>query len=201
MAETASKFGELLLLDYLLQNADKKIKLAILCNLLDKFRLSTYTMLSRFRFETKIYDAVSSGVYLDPDTIAKLLVDSRLKSMSDSIEWNPKSRWGWAIASVLFSTGKRYYNFPYAFGQLLVYALYDRYRREGDSFKPEIINILKAGGSAAPRDILAKAGFDITTKAFWETGLCGKSRRNQCEKTKSVVKSLFKFMDPNNQEQ
>lgn len=170
MAETASKFGELLLLDYLLQNAEKKTKLAILCNLLDTFR-SSYTMLSIFRFETKIYDAVSSGVYLDPDTIAKLVVDSRLKPISDSIEWNPKSRWGWAIVSHLFRTDKRYYNFPYAFGQLLVYALYDRYRREGESFKPEIINILKAGGSAAPRDILAKAGFDITTKAFWKTGM------------------------------
>lgn len=171
MAETASKFGELLLLDYLLQNADKKTKLAILCNLLDKFRLSTYTMLSRFRFETRIYDALSSGVYLNPDNIAKLVVDSKLKPISESIEWNPKSKWGWGIASVLFFTEKRYYNFPYAFGQLLVYALYERYRREGDSFKPEIINILKAGGSASPRVILQNAGFDITKESFWKTGI------------------------------
>jgi len=171
MAETASKFGELLLLDSLINNAGKHSKITILCDLLDKFRLSTYTMLSRFRFETEIYDAISSGDYLDPDTISKVLVNSRLKPISESIEWNPQSKWGWGIASVLFRTGKRYYNFPYAFGQLLVYALYERYRSEGDSFKPEIINILKAGGSAAPRDILENAGFDITKRSFWKTGM------------------------------
>ncbi len=49
-------------------------------------------------------------------------------------------------------------------------ALYQRYRLEGEAFKPKYVRILSYGGSAAPAAILSEAGFDIATPAFWQGG-------------------------------
>lgn len=171
LSETASLLGELILLNYLLSTSDKESKIEAICKLLESFRINTYDMLWRFGFETRSYDAISSGKYLDANTVARYWVESRPETIANPIEWHPKSKWMWAFIVHNFMPEWRYYNFGYSFGQLLVYALYDTYRSEGDSFKSEIIKILEAGGSAAPRDILEKAGFDITRKSFWKTGM------------------------------
>ena len=60
--------------------------------------------------------------------------------------------------------------YAYAFGQLLVLSLYQRYKKEGDSFKPGYIKILEAGGSKAPAAILSEAGIDIASQDFWQGG-------------------------------
>ena len=60
--------------------------------------------------------------------------------------------------------------YAYAFGQLLVLSLYQRYKKERDSFKPGYIKILEAGGSKAPVAILSESGIDISSKKFWQGG-------------------------------
>jgi oligoendopeptidase F len=55
-------------------------------------------------------------------------------------------------------------------GRLLVLALYQRYRMEGESFKPRYLKILSYGGSASPEAILTEAGVDITSPSFWQGG-------------------------------
>ena len=56
------------------------------------------------------------------------------------------------------------------FGQLLVFALYKRYKEEGESFKPKYMRILSAGGSVAPIALLAESGMDVTKAEFWQGG-------------------------------
>lgn len=170
LSETASVFGELLMLDKLLTEADDQLKINILCKILDNFRLLTYEMLWRFNFERKTFDAIDSGAYLNADAIANLWVECRMEVFGDSIEWHPDSKWEWGFLVHNFMTDYRYYNFSYAFGQLLVFALYNRYRTEGESFIPMFKQILEFGGSASPKDILATVGFDISRKGFWEIG-------------------------------
>jgi len=63
-----------------------------------------------------------------------------------------------------------FYVYAYAFGQLLVLALYEQYRAEGESFKPRYLKLLSAGGSEAPVRILSEAGIDIRSAAFWQGG-------------------------------
>jgi len=63
-----------------------------------------------------------------------------------------------------------FYVYAYAFGQLLVFALYQQYKKEGDNFKPKLIQILSAGGSVAPVELLKDAGIDVTKAAFWQGG-------------------------------
>ena len=60
--------------------------------------------------------------------------------------------------------------YAYAFGQLLVFSLYQQFKAEGEAFKPRYTQILSTGGSKAPVKVLAEAGIDITKAEFWQGG-------------------------------
>jgi oligoendopeptidase F len=63
------------------------------------------------------------------------------------------------------------YVYAYAFGELLVLALFNLYRREGASFAPKYLEVLSAGASDKPENILAKVGVNLTDPNFWHEGL------------------------------
>jgi len=63
------------------------------------------------------------------------------------------------------------YVYAYSFGELLVLALYAKYRQEGASFAPKYVEVLAAGGSDWPHAILSKVGVDLNDPAFWKQGL------------------------------
>ncbi|MEN8181263.1 MAG: M3 family metallopeptidase, partial [Myxococcota bacterium] len=64
-----------------------------------------------------------------------------------------------------------FYCYAYAFGELLVLALLRRYDAEGPAFVPRYLELLSAGGSQEPPQLLRPLGVDITDPHFWEGGL------------------------------
>jgi oligoendopeptidase F len=84
------------------------------------------------------------------------------------VDLSDEFRWEWVSIPHFYHTP--FYVYAYAFGQLLVLSLYQRYQNEGDSFKPGYIKILEAGGSRAPAEILSDSGIDISSKKFWQGG-------------------------------
>ena len=64
-----------------------------------------------------------------------------------------------------------FYCYAYAFGELLVMALVQKHRQEGEAFVPRYLDMLAAGGSEAPHVLLRKLGVDVNDPAFWELGL------------------------------
>ena len=63
-----------------------------------------------------------------------------------------------------------FYCYAYCFGQLLVLALYQRYKEQGPAFVPGYLKLLATGGSARPEVMLADVGVDITDAGFWRGG-------------------------------
>jgi oligoendopeptidase F len=63
------------------------------------------------------------------------------------------------------------YVYAYAFGELLVLALYARYQQEGAGFPERYLAMLTAGGSNWPHEIVKPLGVDLTDPAFWGNGL------------------------------
>src|SRR5262249_45957655 len=55
--------------------------------------------------------------------------------------------------------------------ELLVLALVQKYREEGPAFVPRYLDLLSAGGSAAPHVLLARLDVDVNDPGFWELGL------------------------------
>ena len=49
-------------------------------------------------------------------------------------------------------------------------SLYQQYKIEGKSFVPKYFNILAAGGTRKPEEMLKENGIDISKEEFWQKG-------------------------------
>jgi len=172
VAETASIFGELLLTDLLLSEAKSDIeKKVILCRILDGAGRVIFSVSARAWFEKQIYDAIKRGEYLNHETICKYWVAARDKAYGDTVEWFNEMLSEWSITPHYFMANFRFYNYPYVYAQLFVYALYQKYKEEGQAFVPKMKQILSAGSSLSPAEIGKIAGFDVSTREFWQIGI------------------------------
>jgi oligoendopeptidase F len=102
------------------------------------------------------------------DQVSDMYYENLKSQFGKSVELSEEFRWEWV--SIPHFYDRPFYVYAYAFGQLLVLSLYQRYKKEGDAFKPSYIKILEAGGSKAPADILSESGIDISSKDFWQGG-------------------------------
>jgi oligoendopeptidase F len=80
----------------------------------------------------------------------------------------PEYRWGWSYISHFIHS--RFYCYSYIFGELVVLALFEKYRQDGKSFPPRLIRLLESGGSARPDELLQQVGLDVNRSGFWENG-------------------------------
>ena len=172
IAETGSIFGELLLTEQLLSKAKtKEEKQAILTCVLDEFGMAAFQVSARVFFEQSMYDAIKRGEFLDGETVAKSWVAARDKIYGDSVDWLNVMKWEWTMKPHYYMANYRFYNYPYVFAQLFVFALYQLYKEQGDGFVPKLKRLLATGSSKSPRELGAELGFDITDETFWEKGM------------------------------
>jgi len=172
IAETGSLFGELLLTEHLLKIAKtNEEKQAILVIVLDEFSNAAFQVSARVLFEQSLYDAIKQGQFLDSETISKLWLAARDKINGDAVEWLDVSKWAWTQTPHYYIANYRFYNYPYVFAQLFVFALYRLYKKQGRSFIPKLKALLAAGSSKSPRELSNELGFDLTSEAFWQNGM------------------------------
>ena len=172
IAETASVFGELLLTDRLLSEAKtKEEKRAILATVLDEFGMAAYQVSARVFFEQSMYDAIKTGKFLDGETVSGLWTTGRDKIYGDAIEWLPEMKWEWTMKPHYYIPNYRFYNYPYVYAQLFVFALYRLYKEQGKAFVPKMRTILSAGSSRSPTELAKEVGFDVAREDFWRKGI------------------------------
>ncbi len=172
IAEIASTFGELLLTDLLLEKAESnEEKMAILAEILDEAGQAAFQVSARFWFEQDLYKAIEKGENLDGRTISNYWCAGRDKIYGDSVEWFEEMDWEWTMKQHYYIPNFRFYNYPYVYAQLFVYALYQTYKKEGKEFVPKFKKLLAAGGSLSPEELGMIVGLDITKKDFWELGI------------------------------
>jgi oligoendopeptidase F len=172
VAETASIFGELLLTDHLLGEAkSSKEKKAILCSVLDGAGMVIFQVTARAWFERSLYDAIRQGEYLSYETICKHWTIARNKVYRDCVVWFKEMKAEWTMKPHYYMSNFRFYNYPYVYAQLFVYALYQKYLEEGKEFIPKFKEALSAGGSLSPVQIGKIFGLDIAKPEFWRLGM------------------------------
>ena len=167
LAETASVFGERLVTERLLaEEPDRAVRRDVLANSLD----DAYATVGRQGFfalwEKEVHELVHQGK--TAEEIAARYLESLREQFGEAVEMNDDFRWEWVAIYHFFQMP--FYVYAYAFGQLLVLALYQRYKLEGESFKPKYLKILSYGGSKAPAAVLREAGINIKSAAFWQGG-------------------------------
>ena len=172
VAETASKFGELLLTDLLINESkshnEKKI---ILCRALDAAGITIFQVTARARFEQSLYSAIERGEYLDYKTICQYWVVARNRIYGNTVEWFSEMEAEWTMKPHYYRSDTRFYNYPYVYAQMFVFALYRKYLEEGDEFVPKFKRILSCGSSVSPVEIGKIVEQDITNPDFWEQGM------------------------------
>jgi len=172
IAECGSGFGELLLTDRLLAEAKtKEDKQAVLANVLDEFGMAAFQVSARTWFEQSMYEAIEAGRFLDGETVSDLWTASRDKIYGDAVDWLPEMNWEWTMKPHYYIPNYRFYNYPYVYSQLFVYALYRLYKEQGVTFVPKLRALLSAGSSRSPKDLAKDLGFDITNEDFWMKGI------------------------------
>jgi oligoendopeptidase F len=167
LAETASTFGEMMLVDQLLAGeTDENVRRDLLFRQVD----DSYATIGRqaffAMFERQAHDLVNQGASVD-DLAAAYLENMRAQ-FGDAVEISDEFRWEWVSIPHIYNSP--FYVYAYSFGQLLVLSLYRQFKAEGEAFKPRYVKILSAGGSKSPVDILAEAGIDIHQASFWQGG-------------------------------
>jgi len=167
LAETASTFGEMLLVDRLLvEENDDQVRRDLLFKRMDDSYATIMRQAYFAIFERQAHEQVKQGASVDDLSVAYL--ENLNQQFGDALEISDEFRWEWVAIPHIYETP--FYVYAYAFGQLLVLALYQQYKAEGERFKPRYLQILSAGGSDAPARILANAGIDIFLREFWQGG-------------------------------
>ncbi len=167
LAETASTFGEMMLVDQLLENeADESVRRDLLFRQVDDAYATIMRQAYFALFERKAHEMVKENASVDE--LASAYMENLAKQFGDSLDVSDEFKWEWVSIPHIYHTP--FYVYAYAFGQLLVLSLYKQFKAEGDSFKPRYLKLLSAGGSQAPEKILSEAGINIRSAEFWQGG-------------------------------
>jgi oligoendopeptidase F len=169
-AETASVFGEMLVFQRLLAaEDDDRNRLAMLMGKIDDTFATVFRQVAMNRFEDRIHTARREHGELSTGFFSDAWMDTQKPMFADSVTLTDDYRIWWSyIPHFLHTPG---YVYAYAFGELLVLALYERYREEGEEFADRYMEMLRAGGSDWPHEIVAPMNIDLRDPEFWTGGV------------------------------
>ncbi|MBP8972989.1 MAG: M3 family oligoendopeptidase [Anaerolineae bacterium] len=169
-AEMASTFGEMLVFsDFMASETDPAVRLAMLAQKIEDSFSTIFRQIAMNRFEQGMHTARREEGELTSERLSAIWIETQRAMFGDSVELTDNYALWWSyIPHFLHTPG---YVYAYAFGELLVLALFARYRQEGDSFAPRYLDVLRAGGSDWPEKTLAPLGVDLTDPHFWQEGL------------------------------
>jgi oligoendopeptidase F len=167
LAETASVFAEMQLTDRLLkQENDPSVRRDLLANALDDAYITVMRQAYFTIFEKDAHEMINNNASLDE--LTEHYLNNLSEQFGDAVEVSDEFKWEWIAVPHFYNSP--FYTYAYSFGQLLVLALYQQYRLEGETFLPKYLKILSYGGSASPMKILIEAGLDVTSPSFWQGG-------------------------------
>jgi oligoendopeptidase F len=170
VAETASIFGETIVLERLLADSpDAAARLSLLAESLDGAVAAVFRQVAMNRFEDRIHAERRSSGELSPDAFAAAWLDTQADLLGDSVEPAPEYSTWWSYVPHFIDTPG--YVYAYAYGHLLALSVYRRYQEAGAEFVPSYLEMLAAGGSRSPEDLGAIVGVDLTDPGFWTSGL------------------------------
>jgi oligoendopeptidase F len=167
LAENASTFGEMLLVDRLLsEELDEAVRRDLLFRDVDDSYATIMRQAFFALFERRAHEMVLNGASVDDLSAAYL--ENLKTQFGEAVELSDEFRAEWVSIPHFYHTP--FYVYAYAFGKLVVLSLYKQFQAEGEFFKPRYLKILEAGGSKSPIDILTEAGIDAYSPDFWQGG-------------------------------
>jgi len=167
VAETASTFAEMLLLDSLLKmGLEKNDQLLLLDLKIQRAAAFLMDIQARFNFEKEFYERRKKGP-LTAQELNDLMTQAQQTSFLGLLEgWHPRF---WASKLHFYFTDVPFYNFPYTFGYLFSLGIYAKALKEGPSFSSKYDNLLQETGQMTVEDLAKKhLEVDLSKDSFWK---------------------------------
>jgi oligoendopeptidase F len=170
LSETASVFAELLVFNSQLALLDRKEERnAFICQKLESIFATVFRQISMNRFEDKVHKARRDQGELKTEEVTDIWLRTQRQMFGDSVTLSQNYGIWWSyIPHFLHTPG---YVYSYAFGELLVLALYARYKNEGGAFVPKYLDLLSAGATQTPYMLLEPFDVNLDDPGFWNDGL------------------------------
>jgi oligoendopeptidase F len=169
LAETASTFGEQVLMNGLLDDPDvSDAQKAMMLDVeVGHGAIYLLDIPVRYEFEKAFYEERKSGE-LAVSRLKELMVQTQRRILGDVLESGGEDPYFWASKLHFYITGITFYNFPYIFGFLLSRGLYAMFKKEGTSFLRKYEEFLRLTGSDTAENVVRRSlGRDLEHPEFW----------------------------------
>ncbi len=169
LAETASTFNELLVIDAALkQSGDTQERLMLLDQKMQSALTFFCNIRARFLFDMRFYERRAEGS-LTPAELNELMVQSQKEAYGELIDQDGFYPLFWASKLHFYATDYPFYNFPYTFGYLFATGVYAHAKAQDDSFADGYRALLTDTGRMSAEDVAQKhLGVDLTQPEFWQ---------------------------------
>lgn len=162
VAEIASTFNEQLLLDHLLsKTTDKETRLVLLQSAIDGLIATFYRQTLFADYEYQAHKLVEEGKPVTVDVLSSIMKDLYLEYYGIDLNNEPYKEYVWAYIPHFFHSP--FYVYQYATCYASSLQIYDMVKNNVPGALDNYLNMLKAGGSDYPVEIVKKGGVDLTT--------------------------------------
>ena len=157
LAETASTFGEMLVFDRLMkQETNPGAHLSMIVSKIDDIVATVFRQVAMNRFEDRIHTTRRTKGELSSDHFSELWMKTQQDMFQGSVQLGDHYRIWWSyIPHFLHTPG---YVYAYAFGELLVLALYGRYQKRGRGLRGKVFASSRSGWIGLAPRLAGKAG-------------------------------------------
>jgi oligoendopeptidase F len=173
LAETASTFGEQVLMNGLLEDAaiHDAPKAMMLDAEIGHGAIYLLDIPVRYEFEKAFYEERQGGE-LSVSRLKELMVETQRRMLSDVLEPGGEDPYFWASKLHFYISGLTFYNFPYTFGFLLSRGLYAMFKANGSEFLSQYEQFLRLAGSDTAENVVRRTlGRDLETPEFWSEAI------------------------------
>lgn len=170
LSETASVFGETLVLDHLLSScSSSKERLALLAEQIEATIANLFRQSAMHRFEESVHSSRRMEGELSVERLGELWNGTQAEMLGEAVTLTEGYGSWWSFVPHFFHAPGTVH--AYAYAQLLALALYQKYRQGEPMFVDSYVRLLSAGGSRPVDALVAEAGCDLDDPGFWEGGL------------------------------
>ncbi len=161
VAEIASTMNEALLLDYLLDKTDDpRFEAYLLNHLCDSFKGTVYRQVMFAEFEKQIHELDAARQPLTADTLKKAYYTMNAEYYGDHVAPDQRIEMEWARIPHFYYN---FYVYKYA-TSFCASQIFAQRIHESPSAVESYLNLLRAGGSADPLELVQRAGVDLSDR-------------------------------------
>lgn len=172
MAEIASLCCETVVFEKMYNDiaddlSGKKLKLKLMCEKVEEEFLNIYVGgVGRYTFESKIHAMYRDQGAISKEQIRELWIKEHYQNVFGDVFDYTGCEYSWqSVAHFTYM----FYNYVYASGLLTSNTIYNVVKND-ESKKSIYLEILAAGGSDSPANLLSKLDLDIESPEFWKIG-------------------------------